>query len=201
MKIRPRTFTGEAGGEDVEGWILHFEGVCVASGIYDDTQKIALLTVCVEDEAARWTRAYGRWLQAPGRSWDDVKQEFVQRFLDDDIEERVNASLKALKQGANETVKEYLSRFRELVARSNEATENAWYRSWVGGLRADLREAVRFVGYRGLESAVRTALRKENAGRTVDALESAPRRRSRSEVNDDLLQALGDWALQARKVR
>ena len=45
MKIRPRVFSGETDGEDVEGWLLHFEGVCVASGIFDDAQRIALLTV------------------------------------------------------------------------------------------------------------------------------------------------------------
>ena len=38
MKIRPCPFSGEFGGEDVEGWILHFEGVCIASGIYADAQ-------------------------------------------------------------------------------------------------------------------------------------------------------------------
>ena len=67
MKIRPRPFSGECGGEDVEGWILHFEGVCIASGLYEAAQRIALLTVCVEGEAARWARAYGRWLQCGER--------------------------------------------------------------------------------------------------------------------------------------
>ena len=168
MKIRPRVFSGEADGEDVEGWLLHFEGVCVASSIYDDAQRIALLTISVEGEAARWARARGRWLQAEHRQWNDVKLEFIERFTDDDLEERINASLKALKQGENESVKCYLSRFRELIAWSDEATEDSWYRSWVGGLRADLREAVRFVGYRGLDSAVRTALRKETQLATWD---------------------------------
>ena len=55
-----------------------------------------------------------------------MKLEFIERFTDDDLEERINASLKALKQGENESVKCYLSRFRELIARSDEATEDSW---------------------------------------------------------------------------
>ena len=51
MKIRPRIFWGEAEGEDVEGWLLHFKGVCVTSEIFDNAQRIALLTVSVEGEA------------------------------------------------------------------------------------------------------------------------------------------------------
>ena len=60
MKIRPPLFSGEADGENVEGWLLHFKGVCVASGIFDDAQRIALLTVSVEGEAERWARARGQ---------------------------------------------------------------------------------------------------------------------------------------------
>ena len=201
MKIRPLPFSGKCGGEDVKGWILHFEGVCIVSGIYADAQQIALLTVCVEGEAARWARAYGRWLQASERTWEEVKNDFVVRFLEEDLEERVNASLKALRQGATEIVKEYLGRFKELVSRSGEATEEGWYQSWVGGLRPELREAVRFVGYRNLDSATRTATRKENASRDVDVLKSAQETVTRSRLNDKLLSALGDWAMQARSAK
>ena len=67
MKIRSCIFWGEADGEDVEGWLLHFEGVCVMPGIFDATQRIALLIVSVEGEAKQWARAYGTWLQAKHR--------------------------------------------------------------------------------------------------------------------------------------
>ena len=102
-----------------------------------------------------------------------MKLEFIESFTDDDLEERINASLKTLKQGANKSVKCYLSRFCELIARSDEATEDSWYHSWVGGLRADLREAVRFIGYRGLDSAAWTALRKENTAHDARLLENS----------------------------
>ena len=82
MKIRPHVFSGEADGEDVEGLLLHFEGVCVASGIFDYAQRIVLLTVSMEGEAERWACARGRWLQAKRRQWDDVKLEFIERFTD-----------------------------------------------------------------------------------------------------------------------
>ena len=39
--------------EDVEGWLLHFEGICVANGVTEDAKKIALLTVSTTEEATR----------------------------------------------------------------------------------------------------------------------------------------------------
>ena len=60
MKIRPRPFSGEDGGEDVEGWLLHFEGVCIAFAISEDAQQIAQLSMCVEGEATRWPCALGQ---------------------------------------------------------------------------------------------------------------------------------------------
>ena len=67
MKIHPRGFSGETDGEDVEGWLLPFEGVCVVSGIFDDAQRIALLTVSVEGEAARPGQVVSSRTPAVGR--------------------------------------------------------------------------------------------------------------------------------------
>ena len=52
-----------------------------------------------------------------------------------------------------------------------------------------------------MDSATRTALRKENAARDAGLLEMANRTRTHADVSEDLLQAISDWALQARSVR
>ena len=182
----------------MEGWLLHFEGICVAGGVNEDAQKIALLTVSTSGEATRWVRARSRWLFDEDRTWNEIKDAFRERFLEDDIEDQVNAALKTLRQREGESVKEYVSRFRELLARSDEATEDAWYRSWVDGLREPLREAVKFIGYRDLESAAEIATRKECASRSVDLESELPPVNDRHEVGAELLDALGEWALRAR---
>ena len=61
-------------------------------------------------------------------------------------------------------------------------------------------KAIRFVGYRGLDSAVQMALCKENIARDAGLLETANRTCAHMDVSEDLLQAIGDWALQARLV-
>ena len=76
-----------------------------------------------------------------------MRNKFRGRFADDDIEEKIYASLKSLRQEDSETVREYLGRFRELMARSSEVEEAVWYRSWVEGLTRPPHEAVVYAEY------------------------------------------------------
>ena len=80
MRMRPRPFSGTDALEDVEGWLLHFEGICVANGVTEDAKKIALLMVSTTEEATRWVRAHARWLMRPGRVWTEVKNALIVRF-------------------------------------------------------------------------------------------------------------------------
>ena len=100
-------FGGEEDGEDAEGWLLHFESICAVNGRDNDTQKIALLSVSTTGAATSWVRANARWLNVEGRSWEEVKERFLERFEDQDIEEKIYTSLKTLQQGAAESVREY----------------------------------------------------------------------------------------------
>ena len=96
-------------GEDsVEGWLIHFENICAVNDTTDDAQKIALLSVSTAGAATRWVRTNARWLSQEGRTWIDVKKRFQERFEDVDIEEKIYACLKSLRQGDAETVREYL---------------------------------------------------------------------------------------------
>ena len=136
-----------------------------------------------------------------GHVWTEVKNALIVRFQDENIEDRVNAALKAIRQGPQETVKEYLSRFRELLARLGEATEHAWYRSWVDGLRPHLREAVRSTGYTSLSDAADIAARKESTAGDLDISTISGPKATRPEIGVEVLEALGEWALHARGTR
>ena len=204
MRLRPQTCSGDVGEDDVEGWVIHFENICAVNGTTGDAQKIALLSVSTAGAMTRWVRTNARWLSQEGRTWIDVKQRFQERFEDVDIEEKIYACLKSLRQGDAETVREYLGRFRELVACSTEVEEGVWYRSWVEGLLPPLHEAVMFTGYQNLEEASTLALRKECAVRCLSTLSSESlghesKRLANAQVGSIVLlvQMMSDWALQA----
>ena len=111
MRLRPWTFSGDVGEDNVEGWLIHFENICAVNGTTDDAEKTALLSVSTAGAATRWVRTNARWLSQEGRTWGAVKQKFKDRFEDVDIEEKIYACLKSLRQGDAETVREYLGRF------------------------------------------------------------------------------------------
>ena len=74
-------------------------------------------------------------------------------------------SFKSLIKEDSETVKEYLGRFRELLACSSELQEAAWYRSLVERLTRPLHEAMVCAGYRDLNDAAKIARGKGRAMR------------------------------------
>ena len=105
MRLRPRTFSGEAEEDDVQGWLIHFDNICAVNGTSSDAQKIALLSVSTTGAATRWVRTNARWLSQDGQTWSEVRNKFRERFTDDDIEEKIHASLKSLRQKDSETIK------------------------------------------------------------------------------------------------
>ena len=109
MRLRPRQYSGR--DEDVDCWLQHFEGICVAGGITEEAQKIALLGVSLTGIAAQWARANGRWLNHTDRTWNEVKTRFLQRFEERDLEARLYEQLRRMKQRDNERVRDYLGRF------------------------------------------------------------------------------------------
>ena len=94
MHLRPRLFGGEEDGEDVEGWLLHFESICAVNGRDNDSQKIALLSVSTTGAATSWSWTNTRWVNVEGQSWEEVKERFLEPFEDQDIEEKIYAYLK-----------------------------------------------------------------------------------------------------------
>ena len=134
-----------------------------------------------------------------------MRNKLRERFTDDDIEEKIHASLKSLRQEDSETVREYLGRFRELVARSSEVEEAVWYRSWVEGLTRPLHEAVVYARYQDLDETAKIARRKERAmrGPTRQWKEGKKEVGSRSGdaqagSAEALVQMIGEWALHVR---
>ena len=158
--MQPRTFSREAEEDDVEGWLIHFDNICVVNGTTSDTQKIALLSMSTTGAATRWVQTNARCLSQDGQTWSEVKNKSRERFTDDDIEEKIHASLKSLRQQDSETIREYLGRYRELVARSSELEEAIWYRSWMEGLTRPLHEVVVYAGYQDLNDGAKIARRK-----------------------------------------
>ena len=150
-------------------------------------------------------RTNARWLSQDGQTWSEVKNKFRERFIDDDIEEKIHASLKSLRQEDNKTIREYLGRFREWVACSSEVEEAVWYRSWVEGLTRPLHETVVYTGYRDLDDAAKIARQKGRAMRGPTRQWNEGKKEVGSRLGDAqagsaeaLVQMIGEWALQAR---
>ena len=136
------------------------------------------------------------------------EEQIQGRFKDDNIDEKIHARLKSLRQEDSEAVSEYLERFEELMARSTEVEEAAWYRSWVEGLTRPLHEAVVYAGYRDLDDAAKIARRKEwamrgptrqwNEGKKEVGWQPGDAQAGPAEA---LVQMIGEWNLQACDTR
>ena len=109
--------------DNVEGWLIHFDNICAVNGTTSDAQKIALLSMSTTGAAARWVWTNANWLSQDEQTCSEARNKLRERFTNDDIEEKIHASVKSLRQEDSETIREYLGRFRELVARSSKVKE------------------------------------------------------------------------------
>ena len=66
---------------------MHFDNICAIKDTTSGAQKI--LPVRATGAATRWVRTNARWLSQDGQTWSEVRNEFGERFTDDDMEEKI----------------------------------------------------------------------------------------------------------------
>ena len=205
MRLRPQTFSGEAEEDDVEGWLLHFDNICDVNGTMREAQKIGLLSVSATSTATRWVQTNARWPNQDVQTLLEVRNKFRERFTNDDVEEKIHASLKSLRQEDSETVREYLGRIRELVVRSSEVEEAVWYRSRMEGLTRPVHEAVIYSRYQDINDAAKILRRKGRAMGDPTRQRNEGKKEVGSRSGDAqagsveaLVQMIGEWALHER---
>ena len=84
VKILPRTFSGEEDAhgmtEDPGKWLEHFEMTCLPNNWIEEVEIMANFPAFLSGEAEDWYIITRHWIDANGRTWDQVKAAFIERF-------------------------------------------------------------------------------------------------------------------------
>lgn len=115
MKLRPRIFSGD-GTEDPAWWIQAFERVARANGWNGHVEKIQSAVSCFTAEADKWVHAEHSWIDHPDTTWETFKDRLTLRFRSDRFNEKLEANLRSIKQGNQESVQTYAERFKSGVS-------------------------------------------------------------------------------------
>ena len=83
-KEKIRSFSGEilesAKVEDPTEWIRDYERACNVNDWDNDRKKIQHFPFHLTGEAKTWYNVWNDWMEDAGRTWIEVKGQFLQRF-------------------------------------------------------------------------------------------------------------------------
>lgn len=148
------TFSAEP-GENVRLWTHLMRKAFKAHKVADD-DKVVNAELCLKGRAAQWSLGLeqGRGGE-PFSNWDDFARSIVERFEPANLQHQLHDQLRELKQDT--TVREYISRFQDLLSQVDSMTEVGQVAYFVAGLKSDLRYEVRKQRPSTLAEAIRLA--------------------------------------------
>ncbi|GBC28000.1 ribonuclease H-like domain-containing protein [Rhizophagus irregularis DAOM 181602=DAOM 197198] len=173
------TFSGKE-DEDINDWIRQFEIAFTVSGRPEGNvgggvcrqNKANIAITCLRGIALQWYNEEKERVAANLVNWCDhnedrnLKRRLIDRFTRNDIQRRKMLELTRIRQGTNESVEEYIRRFRSIlrVATRGHALDDLYQVNYfIQGLDAMLGYHVRRSNPTNLNDAVNEAKREEEA--------------------------------------
>ncbi|KAA8519441.1 hypothetical protein F0562_013684 [Nyssa sinensis] len=148
-------------GEDPEAWVYKCEKFFEFNAI-DETQKVRLASIHMEDRAIHWFRWYEKTHIL--RSWREFAGALIARF-GDSLFDDVVGQLTKLRQIS--TVKTYKEKFEELANKTNGLSEEFFVSCFVSGLKDEIKAGVQMFRPRNVSQAMGLARLQEE---TIEAL-------------------------------
>ena len=125
--------------KDLEAWLLSFENACDALGVPESKRKLVCLTY-FRGYLAVW--AARKKEQNPDSTWTEFKILLDQEFIDANKSTRAQDQLLTARQKYEESIQQYVHRFRRLVILSGvNPDEDLVVRTFINGISNNLVRA------------------------------------------------------------
>ncbi|KAA8539824.1 hypothetical protein F0562_026516 [Nyssa sinensis] len=147
--------------EDLEAWVYKCEKFFEFNAI-DETQKVRLASIHMEDRAIHWFRWYEKTHIL--RTWREFAGALIARFGDSLFDDAVR-QLTKLRQIS--TVKTYQEKFEELANKTNGLSEEFFVSCFVSGLKDEIKAGVQMFRPKNVSQAMGLARLQEE---TIEAL-------------------------------
>ena len=179
--------------EDVEIWLYHFEAYKTIRN-WTDGYTLVTLSLYLHDDAIAWWRS----AQAGISTFEGFKQGMLTRF--GESENRMMQRLLHIKQGKNESVRQYVDNLR-LLANKTHYPELARKDLFVRGLNSTYQDKVKLTRPRTLQDAVNAAIDFEDQDTEfVEPLRQSEKPESElARATKEITQELSKLALQFQK--
>ena len=153
---KPDTFRG---GRKVASWLFMLEQYFTVTRVAVEEQRVAYAATLLRDTAADWWRglnisAVSRGLPAVA-NWADFKSKITAHFQPIHEEDFARQLVRSLKQ--QKTVREYTTRFQEIILQIPTMDERSKVDCFIAGLKQDVRRWVKLQDPRALEEAMSVA--------------------------------------------
>ena len=180
--VKIQFFRGNDDEDPIE-WIESFERACEANNIQDN-RKVAIAAAYLKDMAGDWYERdrnnINQWYQQGANN--NFKSRFIEAFSSRVRRDRWNDALENIKQGPNESVDNYVIRFRIILKRADPNSNIIGEETKIRRFRAGLLNIIKPFAMMGgvpqtLEEMIERAKQAEfgvqqmNEGQTVTAIQ------------------------------
>src|SRR4051812_5533813 len=173
VKIMPRHFSGEENvrgeTEDPGKWLEHFEMTALPNNWINEDDMIANFPAFLVGEAEDWYVINKHWIDEAVRTWEEVKEAFIERFRPADYDEEIEERLRTPVQMVGESVRAYAGRFTRLHMQGGPdvLARNSYRKYWIAGLHEEIKSDVTMQQPATFDDATDRALLRERVVNTI----------------------------------
>ena len=173
VKIMPRMFSGEEDArgltEDPGKWLEHYEMTCLPNNWFNDDDMMTNFPVFLTGEAEDWYVINKHWIENDLRTWEEVKDAFIERFRPADYDEEIENRLRTPVQMVGESVRAYAGRFTRLQMQGGEDVLplDSYRKYWIAGLQEEIKSDVMMLAPALFLQAVERAQLRERVLNTI----------------------------------